>query len=253
MRATRYHSLIVEESTLPKTLRITARTEEGLPMALEHVSWPVYGVQFHPESILTEEGHRLLANFLHVARIPFQELPAGDAPGTRHGSPEVDDVWWTTRRSMAVKRLTQALRFHREVIHETRSSSAHACRPCAGAAVMLSSVGFVWAAPPEVTSGVAKSADRLRLIVETAPVVTPDSRQSSSGISVRHDRYVEHHRHAARGPRGRAHLKYQQNRTGMFVDQGSTYPICHHDQPQSICGLGDAGCHFGRRCPYKTD
>ncbi|KAA3660505.1 MAG: aminodeoxychorismate/anthranilate synthase component II [Calditrichaeota bacterium] len=64
--ATRYHSLIVEEKTFPTCLNITARTESGLIMALEHESLPVYGVQFHPESILTESGKRILQNFLDV-------------------------------------------------------------------------------------------------------------------------------------------------------------------------------------------
>ena len=67
LRAMRYHSLIVEEATLPATLRVVARNEDGLPMALEHSAWPLFGVQFHPESILTEGGHQMLANFLRVA------------------------------------------------------------------------------------------------------------------------------------------------------------------------------------------
>ncbi len=74
----RYHSLIVDEATLPAVLRITARCEDGLPMAMAHRSLPVFGVQFHPESILTEHGFRLLANFLSAAGIsvesPLPEL-----------------------------------------------------------------------------------------------------------------------------------------------------------------------------------
>lgn len=66
--ATRYHSLIVEEASLPESLEITARTEEGEIMAIRHRELPVEGVQFHPESILTEEGKTLLANFLALAR-----------------------------------------------------------------------------------------------------------------------------------------------------------------------------------------
>jgi anthranilate synthase/aminodeoxychorismate synthase-like glutamine amidotransferase len=61
--ATRYHSLIVEE-TLPDCLRVTGRTEEGEIMALRHTDYPVVGVQFHPESILTTFGPRILKNFL---------------------------------------------------------------------------------------------------------------------------------------------------------------------------------------------
>lgn len=69
LRATRYHSLIVPEATVPPDMLVTARTDDGLVMALAHRTWPVYGVQFHPESILTQSGHRLLANFLRLAGI----------------------------------------------------------------------------------------------------------------------------------------------------------------------------------------
>ncbi len=64
--ATRYHSLIVEEATLPETLLVTAFTEEGEIMALRHKQYPVVGVQFHPESILTTFGPRMLQNFLEI-------------------------------------------------------------------------------------------------------------------------------------------------------------------------------------------
>lgn len=64
--ATRYHSLIVEEVTLPDVLKVTAFTEEGEIMGVRHKQYPVYGVQFHPESILTTYGTRLLRNFLEV-------------------------------------------------------------------------------------------------------------------------------------------------------------------------------------------
>jgi anthranilate synthase/aminodeoxychorismate synthase-like glutamine amidotransferase len=74
-RATRYHSLIVERESLPAELIPVAATADGLIMALEHVTWPVYGVQFHPESILTECGHQLLANFLHLAGIEI-DMPS---------------------------------------------------------------------------------------------------------------------------------------------------------------------------------
>ena len=64
--ATRYHSLIVEESTLPACLEITARSkDQGELMGLRHKEYAVEGVQFHPESFLTEEGHKILANFLN--------------------------------------------------------------------------------------------------------------------------------------------------------------------------------------------
>ncbi len=64
--ATRYHSLMVSEKDLPSTLRVTARTEDGVIMGLKHQHFPVYGVQFHPESIASEHGHDLLKNFLAI-------------------------------------------------------------------------------------------------------------------------------------------------------------------------------------------
>jgi anthranilate synthase/aminodeoxychorismate synthase-like glutamine amidotransferase len=67
MQATRYHSLVVEPQTLPPSLTVNARTAEGEIMALSHQSLPVWGVQFHPESILTTDGKRLLTNFLEAS------------------------------------------------------------------------------------------------------------------------------------------------------------------------------------------
>lgn len=66
-RATRYHSLIVEKDSLPACLTITAQTGDGLIMGLSHKTHPVHGVQFHPESIESENGHGLLKNFVHIA------------------------------------------------------------------------------------------------------------------------------------------------------------------------------------------
>jgi anthranilate synthase/aminodeoxychorismate synthase-like glutamine amidotransferase len=66
--ATRYHSLIVDRATLPEVLVPTAWTEDGLLMGMRHRSLPVFGVQFHPESIASQHGHELLANFLAIAR-----------------------------------------------------------------------------------------------------------------------------------------------------------------------------------------
>ncbi|MEM6279754.1 MAG: aminodeoxychorismate/anthranilate synthase component II [Verrucomicrobiota bacterium] len=65
--ATRYHSLIVKRETFPDCLEITAETEEGEIMGLRHKELPIYGVQFHPESILTAEGKKLLKNFLSMS------------------------------------------------------------------------------------------------------------------------------------------------------------------------------------------
>ena len=66
--ATRYHSLAIERETCPKDLEVTAWTEDGEIMGVRHRSLPVEGVQFHPESILTEHGHALLRNFLNDTR-----------------------------------------------------------------------------------------------------------------------------------------------------------------------------------------
>jgi anthranilate synthase/aminodeoxychorismate synthase-like glutamine amidotransferase len=66
--ATRYHSLIVARDSLPDTLIPTAQTEDGLIMAMRHRDFAIHGVQFHPESIASEHGHKILANFLAIAR-----------------------------------------------------------------------------------------------------------------------------------------------------------------------------------------
>lgn len=74
--ACRYHSLVVEEPSLPACLEVTARTADGVVMALAHRDFPVIGVQFHPESVLTEAGYQLLANFLQMAGCPASvDLP----------------------------------------------------------------------------------------------------------------------------------------------------------------------------------
>ncbi len=64
----RYHSLAVEESTLPEDYMVTARTEDGEVMAVQHRTDPVYGVQFHPESIMTPDGKTMLENFVRIIR-----------------------------------------------------------------------------------------------------------------------------------------------------------------------------------------
>jgi anthranilate synthase/aminodeoxychorismate synthase-like glutamine amidotransferase len=66
LEATRYHSLIVRRESLPASLEVTAETDENEVMGLQHRQFPIYGVQFHPESILTSEGKKLLDNFLRV-------------------------------------------------------------------------------------------------------------------------------------------------------------------------------------------
>jgi anthranilate synthase component 2 len=73
--ATRYHSLTVKRETLPPVLEITATTDDGVIMGLQHKSLPLHGVQFHPESIASENGHALLQNFLNIVR-DFQQRKA---------------------------------------------------------------------------------------------------------------------------------------------------------------------------------
>ncbi|MGJ8623595.1 MAG: anthranilate synthase component II [Yoonia sp.] len=68
--ATRYHSLVVERETLPDCLEITAELEDGTIMGLQHRELPIHGVQFHPESIRSEHGHKLLQNFLDMTKVP---------------------------------------------------------------------------------------------------------------------------------------------------------------------------------------
>jgi len=82
----RYHSLLAETALLPDTLQITATTQDGLVMALQHKNHPVYGVQFHPESVLTEHGYQLLANFLNLAGLPVN-IAVADLAATEHFIP----------------------------------------------------------------------------------------------------------------------------------------------------------------------
>jgi para-aminobenzoate synthetase component 2 len=77
-RATRYHSLAVVESTIPSDLVVTSRTEGGVIMGLRHVALPIFGVQFHPESVLTEGGYRMVGNWLAVAGLPEAAVRARD-------------------------------------------------------------------------------------------------------------------------------------------------------------------------------
>jgi anthranilate synthase component 2 len=72
--ATRYHSLIVREDDLPDCLVVNARSPDGLIMGMRHRELPLHGVQFHPESIATEHGHALIANFLRLAGMEPKRL-----------------------------------------------------------------------------------------------------------------------------------------------------------------------------------
>jgi len=77
--ATRYHSLTVEPASLPECLEVNAETEDGLTMGFRHKELPIHGVQFHPESIASQEGHNLLGNFLSMAtagRLPSKQPKA---------------------------------------------------------------------------------------------------------------------------------------------------------------------------------
>ena len=78
--ATRYHSLVVARESVPDCLEITAESDDGLVMGLRHRELPIEGVQFHPESILTESGHTLLGNFLAPPSDPPEE-PGGAVAG----------------------------------------------------------------------------------------------------------------------------------------------------------------------------
>lgn len=82
--ATRYHSLAVVDDTVPASLVVTSRTQGGVIMGLRHVTAPIYGVQFHPESVLTEGGYRMLGNWLAVAGLPeARERAVGLSPLVR--------------------------------------------------------------------------------------------------------------------------------------------------------------------------
>lgn len=68
LRVTRYHSLIVSRENLPDTIEITSETEDKVIMGIKHKEYPIYGVQFHPEAEMTEEGHKILNNFINITK-----------------------------------------------------------------------------------------------------------------------------------------------------------------------------------------
>jgi para-aminobenzoate synthetase component 2 len=82
--ATRYHSLAVVRDTVPEDLVITGETESGVIMSLQHATKPIYGVQFHPESVMTEGGYHMLANWLESLGL------VGALEKAKHLSPRVD-------------------------------------------------------------------------------------------------------------------------------------------------------------------
>jgi anthranilate synthase component II len=73
--ATRYHSLVIAPGSVPAALQVTGTSDDGEIMAVQHLEYPVYGVQFHPESVLTEHGYRLLDNFLHGVPTEPRRVP----------------------------------------------------------------------------------------------------------------------------------------------------------------------------------
>src|SRR5256885_4938679 len=87
--AARYHSLVISRSGLPSELRVTASAEDGEIMAVQHTRHPVTGLQFHPESVLTEYGYVLVDRFLHgvAGRIEGSASPAGGRRGARRPPP----------------------------------------------------------------------------------------------------------------------------------------------------------------------
>jgi len=91
----RYHSLIAHPPSMPKSLTVSATTEDGTIMAVRHCDFPVVGWQFHPESILTPAGFALLAGFLRLAEIEFDAAPsfANELPGNRTRNDETDGKW----------------------------------------------------------------------------------------------------------------------------------------------------------------
>jgi anthranilate synthase/aminodeoxychorismate synthase-like glutamine amidotransferase len=84
LRVGRYHSLVVDPAKLVAELRVTARTDDGIVMAVQHAIWPLFGVQFHPESVLTEHGYEILASFLRHAGLSAVEPPRD----------ECASIWW---------------------------------------------------------------------------------------------------------------------------------------------------------------
>lgn len=85
----RYHSLIVDRTTLPSMLSITASLEDGTIMALQHREYPVFGLQFHPESVLTAHGYAMLANFLRIVGLATLSVPGNEV---RSSSPMQTDA-----------------------------------------------------------------------------------------------------------------------------------------------------------------
>ena len=95
MSACRYHSLVIQEPTLAPDFEVTARTRDQVVMAIQHQHWPVVGLQFHPESILTEHGYAVLGNFFRLAGLavpdPLPRFEQELVAQPRHG-PQYPDA-----------------------------------------------------------------------------------------------------------------------------------------------------------------
>ncbi len=125
--ATRYHSLVVARESVPACLEVSAWTEDGVVMGLRHRDFPLEGVQFHPESIMTTVGHDLLRNFLEqggaATRSPFPVMGAGSecvARGGRSGA-------WMMSVARYARRLASTVALRSYVLHRGRSSVVSRC------------------------------------------------------------------------------------------------------------------------------
>jgi anthranilate synthase component 2 len=90
--ATRYHSLVIAPASIPPSLRVTATSEDGEIMAVQHATYPVYGVQFHPESVLTQHGYRLLDHFLHGVPAVPRPVPDAADPALVESDPSINTL-----------------------------------------------------------------------------------------------------------------------------------------------------------------
>ena len=91
-QATRYHSLVIAPASVPPELEITATSEDGEIMAVRHTRFPVYGVQFHPESVLTEHGYRLIDHFLHGVPATPRSVPVAADGALVPNEPQVNTL-----------------------------------------------------------------------------------------------------------------------------------------------------------------
>jgi anthranilate synthase/aminodeoxychorismate synthase-like glutamine amidotransferase len=91
-QATRYHSLVIAPASVPPELEVTATSEDGEIMAVRHTRFPVYGVQFHPESVLTEHGYRLIDHFLHGVPATPRSVPVAADGALLPNEPQVNTL-----------------------------------------------------------------------------------------------------------------------------------------------------------------